>query len=103
MNCDDLKGLLPGWHFSELSADERAQVESHLPGCPGCLSEFITLKRSVELAEAGPRPSPEARARLREAVALELAPRGKWWEPALALSFAAASVVLAVFVLDVLR
>lgn len=103
MNCDEVKASLVGWHFADLAPADRDAVEAHLPGCAGCLADFLALKREVELTEAGPRPSPAARARLREAVSIELSPPGRWWEPALALSFATGSVVFAVFVLELLR
>lgn len=104
MNCDEVKGSLVGWHFADLEPGPRAEVEAHLPGCAGCVAEFMALKRSVELAEAGPRPSAAARARLREAVSVELmGPPRRWWEPIVTLGFATASVVFAVFVLDLLR
>jgi anti-sigma factor RsiW len=100
MNCEQTKRALVAWHFAELSAVERREVEVHVAGCTACVAEFIALKRAVELAEEGPRPSASARTKLREAVAAELGLRWQWWERPVAFFVASASVLAALIVMQ---
>lgn len=99
MSCDHVRPELTGFHFGAIDPESRSAVEGHLVTCAECLREYLDLKRSIETAEAEPAPSEMSRARLRRAVAAELArPQGKvwsWWERPLAIGFAAASVLLA--------
>lgn len=104
MTCDGLRDELMGFHFATLDPDTRLRVEQHLLGCRGCLEEFLSLKRAVEGdgldASDIPAPSEASRARLRRAVAAEVArPRAaptswRWWERAVPLGLAAATVLL---------
>lgn len=98
MTCDELRTQLPGFHFAELGAEERREVEAHLVGCAACVGELIAFKRTVELAEQGPRPGERARQSLREAMAVELGLRWRWWERPAAVLLAATSVVVAISV-----
>jgi hypothetical protein len=95
MTCDETKHELPGFHFGELSGVARSGVEAHLVTCLGCVSDLVALKRAIELAEEGPRPSDQARSALRAAVSAQLVP-WRWWERPVAFFVAASSVVLAV-------
>lgn len=99
MSCETIRRELIGFHFGELEATARAEVERHLVTCPACLGEFLSVKRDVELAgEVEERPSSSARSKLRAAVATELGlgPRTKlWWERPLAYGLAAAALVVA--------
>lgn len=99
MTCELVRPDLVAFHFGDVSAETRALVEGHLEGCRACVHEYLALKRSIETAEEGPRPSPGARARLRAAVDAELAPADrswKWWERPLAFGIAAAVIVVCV-------
>jgi anti-sigma factor RsiW len=101
MSCAATRPELAAYHFGTIGSAERAQVEAHLPGCASCLGEYIALKREIETAPEGPRPSPAARARLRQAMARELAEPAAvrpwiWWERPLAFGFASAAVLVAV-------
>jgi anti-sigma factor RsiW len=98
MNCTDVKRELMAWQLGDLHGDERTRLEAHLGGCGACVRDFIAVKRDVELAEVGPVPSPAARAKLRDAVKLELGLGGAWWERPVAFFVGAASVASALLV-----
>ena len=97
MTCPEIRAELVDYHFGETSLETRPGVEQHLLSCPECLKDFIGLKREIETADLADRPSPEARARLRRAVAAEVArpaTRGwSWWERPAAFLVAAALVL----------
>ncbi len=94
MICEEVDVV--AYHFGIVSDDERMTIEEHLFGCRACLRKYLDVKRSIETAEEGPRPSDAARTKLRRAVAIELSarPRGSWWERPVAIA-AAACLVLA--------
>lgn len=94
--CTEVRGELAGWLMGELTEETRASVEAHLISCAQCVNELISFKRVLELGEGGPRPSSDAKARLR-AAAMEVAlPSWRWWERPLVFSAAAASVLWAI-------
>jgi anti-sigma factor RsiW len=98
MTCETIEPQLVAYHFAALEDAERASVEGHLVGCAACVRAFVEVKRAIETAEAAPRPSDAARARLRRAVARELGvdvPRRSWWERPLAFALAACMVLAA--------
>jgi len=97
MTCDELRPELIPYHFGEVPAETRALLEAHLPGCPACVTELLSLKRAIETADEAARPSDVARARLRAAVAVAVgaAPRRRWERP-LAFAIAASAVFAAV-------
>jgi anti-sigma factor RsiW len=99
MTCATIEHDLIAYHFGAAAAAARAAVEDHLVACPACVRAFVALKRAIETAEAGPRPSDAARARLRRAVAAELGTgagvRRAWWERPLAIAVAASLVLVA--------
>jgi len=111
MDCELIRAALVAYHFGSVEEAARDRIEAHLLACPDCLKAFLALKREIETAEAGPRPSEEARRRLRLAVARELAARspertgaaaaaaaaavGAWWRRPLAFGFAAAACAAA--------
>lgn len=93
MTCEEVRAVLLDCHFGPL--EDRAALEAHLEECRACLAHLLELKRAVEVGEAAPRPSRDARARLRAAVADELrskrpapVPRA-WWERPAAFALAA--------------
>ena len=105
MSCQQIEPELVGYHFGVVDDDTRQQIEDHLVECPGCLRSFLALKRDLETADSGPRPSAALRARLRQDVAAELGllpRRWAWWERPLALALAGAAVVAAVFLVGTL-
>ncbi|MFO0624622.1 MAG: zf-HC2 domain-containing protein [Polyangiales bacterium] len=97
MSCERVRPELPGYHFNTLDEATRAEVEAHLVACARCVGEFVAVKRAIETAAHAPRPSDLSRARLRRAMAAAMGrpPRRAWWERPLAVSVAAASVLLA--------
>ena len=101
MNCERIEPELVGYHFGVIEDGPRREVEEHLVRCPDCLQSFLALKREIETAESGPRPSPTLRDRVRVSVARELgigqARRWSWWERPLAFGFAGA-VTLAMMI-----
>ena len=102
MTCDQVRSELVAYQFGVITDESRDRLEQHLASCPHCLGEFFVLKREVETAPSGPRPSAAARARLRAAVAREVLEEApvrpwRWWERPLAFGLASAAVIAAVF------
>ena len=100
MNCDRVTPELVAYHFGEVSPETRAGLETHLLSCSSCLQAFLCVKRDIETGQLGPRPSPQARSRLRQAVAVELgvaksSRAWSWWERPLAFGLAASAVLAA--------
>jgi anti-sigma factor RsiW len=99
MNCERIRPELVGYHFGVIEEDLRREVEEHLVNCSDCLQNFLALKRDIETAESGPRPSPAVRDRLRASVLRELAlpepRRWSWWERPLAFGFAGVVTLVA--------
>jgi anti-sigma factor RsiW len=95
MDCKLIQPDLVSYHFGMIEVDARERVEKHLLECPQCLRDYIALKREMETTEE--RPSPAAKARLREAVAREVGRRvtWSWWERPLAVAFAAVAILTA--------
>ena len=96
MSCETIEPELIGYQFATLSPEVRVRVEAHLAACPACLQSYFALKRALETEpDALPRPSSAARARLRSAVATQIAQRNapapwRWWERPFAFTTAAA-------------
>jgi anti-sigma factor RsiW len=102
MDCQLIRADLVAYQFGSVDLEARDRIDAHLVACPECLKGYLALKREIETAEGGPRPSPQARARLRGAVARELAERRArtaaepaWWRRPLAFGFAAAACAAA--------
>ena len=97
MHCEVIQPELVSFYFGDVEDKARARVETHLRTCRSCLDAYLSLKRSIEAADL--KPSVEARGRLRDAVARELASAEPaawlWWERPLAVAFATATVALA--------
>lgn len=105
MTCREMEADLIPYHFGTLDPEARPGLEEHLAACPGCVRGFIAVKREIETAELGPRPSPAAKARLRRAVAEEVrrpARAWSWWERPFAFGFASATVMAAMLVMRLL-
>jgi predicted anti-sigma-YlaC factor YlaD len=76
MDCRLIQPELVRFHFGDAEEEVRAPVEEHLLGCAACLKAYLSLKREIETSpERGEAPSMMAKARLRKAVAAELASR----------------------------
>jgi Putative zinc-finger len=56
MTCDDVRISLGVYVLGALDADETAEVEAHLDGCPGCLAELAELSGLPPILD---RVSPE--------------------------------------------
>jgi len=98
MTCGRIEPELVGYHFDALDEGTRGWVEEHLVGCPACVRAFVALKRAIETSEDVVGPSPDARARVRRAVARQLGAepaRWAWWERPAALAIAASVVLVA--------
>jgi hypothetical protein len=96
MTCEKIEASLVAYHFGWIEdAAGREAVESHLVSCADCVRAFVATKRAIETSEA--RPSDAARAKLRRAVAREIAPVvvRKWWERPVAFAVAATIVLAA--------
>jgi anti-sigma factor RsiW len=53
------------FELAALDGATRAAVETHLTGCPRCVSTFLALKRAIDAGEDAGAPSEMARARVR--------------------------------------
>jgi hypothetical protein len=94
-SCRLIEEELVPFHFGTCTETVRSTVEAHLSACAGCLRAYLAVKRAVEAeAEAGPRPSEAARARLRRAVAQRVGRRR-----ALVVGGALAAVIAALLLL----
>jgi len=52
MSCDDYEAMVSGYLDGELTADQRADFQKHLAGCPQCrqqLAEMTALKESLAM------------------------------------------------------
>ena len=105
MDCGLIRPELVMFHFGDVDAQTRDEVEAHLAGCSACVRAFLALKREVETApERGEVPSAAARDRLRRAVSAELATRRPRSRVAWGTAFAAAAAtLLLVFAVRVLE
>jgi anti-sigma factor RsiW len=103
MTCEEIRLELIPYHFGEVPDETRRRLEAHLPGCPECVRELLSLKRAIEAADPAERPSDVARARLRAAVASAIgaAPRRRWERP-FAFAFAASAVLAALLAMRTL-
>ncbi len=65
--CDELEELIPAYVLGALSADERARVEKHLPGCANLLELAAAYGRVADLLPHAAKPA-EPRAELKDRV-----------------------------------
>jgi anti-sigma-K factor RskA len=102
VECTLIQPELVLYHFGTIAPGSRVEVERHLLGCRTCLAGYLALKRHLESEpEAGPRPSENARVKLRAAVEREFArprPLSVAWRRTASwgLAAAAAAVIAAV-------
>lgn len=66
MTCERFEELLSAYLEGELSAPERAEVESHLAACPDCAALAGLMKKTIAAGEGFPEiePSPALYAKL---------------------------------------
>jgi anti-sigma factor RsiW len=69
MKDDVSTDLLIEYHFGTLDPEARSRVEEQLLASADALRSYLQLKRQLDGASGGEVPSPDARARLRAAVA----------------------------------
>jgi anti-sigma factor RsiW len=98
MKCDEARNELVALSLGLVEAADRDAVEAHLAECSACVREFLAVKRAMESCdeESTEGPSELSRARLREAVAVELdvaSAQRRWWERPLAIAVAACAVL----------
>lgn len=74
MDCAGMTDRVWGYHFGTLDPPSTDEVEAHLLTCTACLRAYLALRRAT-LEAPSERPSGEARARLRAAVAARYAPQ----------------------------
>lgn len=111
-SCREWRHLLGAYALGDLDAGERAGLEAHLEGCPGCRAEAESLRAVAQLlplADPGrfSRPAPRPSALLGERIAAAIGNEGRASRQrrrrrfGLALTGAAAvaAVALAIFVL----
>lgn len=111
-NCREWRQLLGAYALGDLDAGERAALEAHLEGCPGCRAEAESLgavARLLPLADPGrfsqpaPQPAPGLGQRVAASIGAERrgVRRRRNWRIGFALGGATAAVaaLLALFVL----
>jgi len=104
MKCNAAQDLFSAAFDGELSVAEEREFKAHLSSCPACSREFALFSKSVTLVSSLPRPSANPffeQKVLRELRTREV-PATRAWGPLLtpkpAIAFAAAAVLLALFV-----
>lgn len=104
MKCNAAQDLFSAAFDGELSVAEEREFKTHLSSCPACSREFALFSKSVRLVSSLPRPSANPffeQKVLRELKTREV-PSTRPWGPLLtpkpAIAFAAAAVLLALFV-----
>lgn len=79
-NCREWRTSLGAYALGQLSDDERAALEAHLEGCPGCRAEAESLRSVARLmpladpariVEPAPRPPAELRERIETVIGAE--------------------------------
>jgi len=89
MDCRETQTLLTPFHDGELPAADRARVEEHLRGCPGCsalLADLARADRAAGVPDPGPAYWDRFNARVMDRVEREadgpraavLRPKGGW-------------------------
>jgi hypothetical protein len=104
MDCPLIQPELVGYHFATTSDSMRVEIDAHLLGCPKCLRAYLGIKHHIERgALRDERPSGDARARLRAAVAASFRPTprarvSRWLGRPIPLYQGLAAAVLAIAV-----
>lgn len=109
--CREWRQSLGAYALGQLPAEERAALEAHLAGCPGCRAEADSLAavaRLLPLADAArieapaPRPSPALAERVRAALGSQRRSRRRRRQRRFGLALsgaAAAAAILAILLL----
>jgi len=110
-SCRDWRLLLGAYALDGLGGEERARLEAHLDGCPGCRAEARALGAVAQLlpladperfSRPAPRPSPQLGEQIAAAIGGERRAgqrRRRWSGLGLAGAAAVAAALLAIFVL----
>jgi len=112
-NCREWRRLLGAHALGDLDTGERASLEAHLEGCPGCRAEAESLQAVAQLlpladpdrfGRPAPQPSPDLDRRIAAAIGAEgrqsRGRRRRRFGLALGGAAAVAAAVLAIFVLS---
>lgn len=102
MNCTDLRPLLPGAIYGDLTETEAAQVAEHLTGCSSCRLEHAALQRVSQQLNALTTPSVQIDFPhlYQEAARVQRRPQRRWWVAGAGLA-AAVLIGLALLKLEV--
>ena len=79
MACEQWQSQLDGYLDGELAAEPMRTLDAHVRSCPACAAEALArvqLKRSIKLAGARFKPSPEFRSKIQKQIASK--PRRSW-------------------------
>jgi len=104
MKCNAAQDLFSAAFDGELSVAEERELKAHLSSCPACSREFALFSKSVRLVSSLPRPSanPFFEQKVMRELRTREVPSTRAWGPLLtpkpAIAFAAAAVLLALFV-----
>lgn len=107
MDCAVIQQDLIAYHFGTTPDVARERIDEHLLACTDCLRDYLRVKHGLAKGAAlMERPSPDAREKLRRAVAAEFTPSARakmtrWLRRPIPLyqGVAAAAVVLALALL----
>ncbi len=95
MTCQTAQSSLLDLHFSTLDGAERDALEAHLGGCPGCVTQFLALKRACDEGERASAPSSAVAARVHRTAVLAMRASPSRWERPVALALAAMLTLVA--------
>lgn len=105
MDCNQICDLLAAYLDGEVTPEEKAKIEEHLPGCPRCRAELESLSamqknlRGVFQAAAGEAaPPPQAWEKIRSGLKTTKSRRGFWPVFRISLIATASTAVVAVIV-----
>lgn len=102
MDCNHARGLLALHVYGDLEAGEKAQVDTHLAGCPACREEANALGRVRQVLDLPETPKVKVDlARLFEQAGRQQQLRLRRWRRTAAALVAVAAMLLVVFFLKI--
>ena len=57
-DCEEFRNLMAEAFLGDISAADKASLESHAAGCAGCAAEYQALRLTLELVDKRQRPDP---------------------------------------------